>query len=104
MPAPPPYGSSSTGPALSGVVSRYEKSLRSSSPPSTVATGRCSVSQAKACGTSVKTSSCTGERPRLARGNETRCDEDRAVRQVDRTNAVLDHRQVEPRVQLEDVV
>ena len=43
-------------PCASGVVSRYEKSRRSSSPPSTAATGRCSVSHAKACGTRVKTS------------------------------------------------
>ena len=48
--------------------------------PSTVATGRCSVSQAKACGTRVKTSSCTGSKLRLARGCETGGDEDHAAR------------------------
>jgi hypothetical protein len=31
--------------------------------PSTVATGRCSVSHANACGTSVKTSSCISRPP-----------------------------------------
>src|SRR5829696_3300185 len=102
MPAPPPYGSSSTCPARRGVVSRYEKRRRLSSVPSTPARGRCSVSQAKACGTRVKTSSCTERRIRLAA--ETRSDDDPAVLEVNLQHAVLDHRQGERSVELEYVI
>src|SRR3954465_461197 len=105
MPAPPPYGSSSACAARSGVVSRYEKSLRSSSVPSTVATGRCSVSHAYACGTRVKTSSCTGRRRlRLALARETGRHHDPAGVEIDGENALLHHRQRKPRVELDHVV
>src|SRR2546430_502204 len=105
MPAPPPYGSSSTCAARSGVVSRYEKRRRSSSVPRTVATGRCSVSQAKACGTRVKTSSCTGERPRLAsRPGKAGSDRDTPGDKIDHAHTVLHHRQGDPGVELEHVV
>src|SRR5262245_34354411 len=105
MPAPPPYGSSSTCPARSGVVSRYENRRRSSSPPRTPASGRCSVSQAKAWGTSVNTSSCRDKGFRLARGVGESCgNHDAAFVEIDLPHAVLDHRQCEARVQLEHVV
>src|SRR5581483_268513 len=101
MPAPPPYGSSSTCPLRSGVKSRYEKRRRSSCDPSTVATGRCSVSHANACGTSVKTSSCIsgGSLVGIAL-----CDDDAAPGEVDRAHALLDHRQEQLVRELEHVV
>src|SRR5712671_3881310 len=105
MPAPPPYGSSSTCAARSGVVSRYEKRRRSSSVPRMVATGLCSVSHAKAYGTRVKTSSCTGERTRLASGAcKPGRDHDPAVREIDHADAVLHHREGKPGVELQHVV
>src|SRR2546423_11730922 len=104
MPAPPPYGSSSTCPARSGVVSRYEKSRRSSSVPRTDATGRCSVSHANACGTRVKTSSCTGRALRLARLYETGRDDDASGLEIVFADALPHHRQREAGVELENVV
>src|SRR5204863_9897190 len=104
IPAPPPYGSSSTWAARSGVVSRYENSRRSSSVPRTVATGRCSVSHANACGTRVKTSSCTGRALRLASAPKTWCNHDLPAVEVHGDHALLDHRQQEAGVELEHVV
>ena len=65
---------------------------RSSSFPSTVATGRCSVSQANACGRSVKTSSCK-LRTRLVGPVEPGVDNDSARLEVDLLDAGPHERQ-----------
>src|SRR5262245_8624663 len=104
IPAPPPYGSSSTWPARSGGVSRYENRRRSSSAPRTAATGRRSVSHGNAWGTRGVTASCTGGEVTLDRVDVARRPEDPGVFEVDPTNALLHHRQRHAGVKLEHVV
>src|SRR3954451_16670995 len=83
MPAPPPKGVSSTCPQFSGVEAR--KSIASTECPraSAFSTCRWVRNHSNHCGKSVKTSAFT---------EEPEVDVDPTLREIDRANAVGDHR------------
>src|SRR6478735_7033188 len=83
IPAPPPKGVSSTCPQFRGVVAR--KSTVSTECPraSAFSTCRWVRNHSNHCGNSVKTSAFT---------EEPEVDVDPALREIDRANAVADHR------------
>src|SRR3989442_15928510 len=66
LPAPPPYGVSSTWPARSGVLSRRSIARSSSPPSSAFRTWPRSANQSNQRGNSVKTSIFTSRTPRSA--------------------------------------
>src|SRR5918997_3832226 len=92
MPAPPPYGVSSTTLPESVVWSRGF-SVRSSCPASAaLRTWRCVRNHSNHSGKSVTTSSCTEEPP---------VDVDPLGLDVDRPDAVADERDEQPGIELE---